>query len=81
MWCPACAWLIETALSRTPGFLSAAQLCHRPAAGSVRPVTADPNRITAVIERFGYSRPAGRKRGSRPAATGVDLFRNLRSCP
>jgi len=56
MWCPACAWLIETALARTPGVLSAAcsfvtdQLRVR-----YDPVTADPNRIAAVIERFGYS--------------------------
>ena len=56
MWCPACAWLIETALARTPGVLSATcsfvsdQLRVR-----YDPVTTDPNRITAVIERFGYS--------------------------
>ena len=56
MWCPACAWLIETALARTPGVLSAAcsfvtdQLRVR-----YDPVTADPRRITAVIGRFGYS--------------------------
>jgi heavy metal translocating P-type ATPase len=56
MWCPACAWLIETALARTPGVLSAAcsfatdqlRVCYDP-------VATGPNRITAVIERFGYS--------------------------
>jgi heavy metal translocating P-type ATPase len=56
MWCPACAWLIETVLSRTPGVFSAAcsfatdQLQIR-----FDPVATDPNRITAVIQRFGYS--------------------------
>ncbi|MGE5256936.1 MAG: heavy metal translocating P-type ATPase [Hyphomicrobiales bacterium] len=56
MWCPACAWLIETALGRTPGVLSAT--CSF-ATDQLRvhydPVTADPNWITAVIKRFGYS--------------------------
>jgi heavy metal translocating P-type ATPase len=55
MWCPACAWLIETVLIRAPGVLSAAcsfvadQLQVR-----YDPVATDPNRIAAVIERFGY---------------------------
>jgi len=56
MWCPACAWLIETALSKAPGVLSAAcsfvtdQLRVR-----YDPVATDPNRIMAVVQRFGYS--------------------------
>jgi heavy metal translocating P-type ATPase len=56
MWCPACAWLIETALVRTRGVLSATcsfasdQLQVR-----YDPVVIDPQRIAAVIERFGYS--------------------------
>jgi heavy metal translocating P-type ATPase len=55
MWCPACAWLIETALLRAPGVLSAAcnfvtdQLRVR-----YDPVATDPRRIAALIERFGY---------------------------
>jgi len=55
MWCPACAWLIETALIRAPGVMSAAcsfitdQLRVR-----YDPVATDPNRIAAAIERFGY---------------------------
>jgi heavy metal translocating P-type ATPase len=55
MWCPACAWLIETALNRTPGVLSAA--CSF-ASDRLRvrydPVVTDPNRIAAAVERFGY---------------------------
>jgi heavy metal translocating P-type ATPase len=55
MWCPACAWLIETALSRAPGVLSAAcsfvtdQLRVR-----YDPVATDPDRVIAVVQRFGY---------------------------
>lgn len=56
MWCPACAWLIETALARAPGVLSAA--CSF-ATDQLRvrydPVFTDPDRIMAVVQRFGYS--------------------------
>jgi heavy metal translocating P-type ATPase len=55
MWCPACAWLIETALFRAPGVLSAA--CSF-ATDQLRvrydPVASDPDRIIAVVQRFGY---------------------------
>ncbi|MCK7506313.1 MAG: heavy-metal-associated domain-containing protein [Desulfobacterales bacterium] len=48
MWCPACAWLIETALARAPGVLSAA--CSF-ATDRLRvrydPVATDPDRITS----------------------------------
>ncbi|MCK7515198.1 MAG: heavy-metal-associated domain-containing protein [Desulfobacterales bacterium] len=61
MWCPACAWLIETALARAPGVLSAA--CSF-ATDQLRvrydPVATDPDRITAVVQRFGYCRDACR---------------------
>ncbi len=56
MWCPACAWLVETALARAPGVLSAAcsfvtdQLRVR-----YDPVATDPDRIIGVVQRFGYS--------------------------
>ncbi len=56
MWCPACAWLIETALARAPGVLSAA--CSF-ATDRLRvgydPTTTDPNQIRSVVQRFGYS--------------------------
>ena len=55
MWCPACAWLIETALTRAPGVLSA--VCSF-ATDQLRvrydPVATDPDRIAAVVQRFGY---------------------------
>jgi len=56
MWCPACAWLIETVLSRTPGIRSAS--CNFVTDRlQVRydPIAADPNRIRSVVERYGYS--------------------------
>jgi heavy metal translocating P-type ATPase len=56
MWCPACAWLIETALARAAGVLSAA--CSF-ATDQLRvrydPVATDPDRMIAVVQRFGYS--------------------------
>jgi heavy metal translocating P-type ATPase len=55
MWCPACAWLIETALARAAGVASAA--CSF-ATDQLRvrydPVATDPHRIIAVVQRFGY---------------------------
>jgi heavy metal translocating P-type ATPase len=56
MWCPACAWLIETALARTPGVLSAA--CSF-ATDRLRveydPIATGPNQIRSTVQRFGYS--------------------------
>ncbi len=56
MWCPACAWLIETALARSPGVLTAT--CSF-ATDQLRvrydPVATDPNRIEALLRRFGYT--------------------------
>jgi len=56
MWCPACAWLIETALSRAPGVLSAAcSFVTDQLRVQYDPVATDPNRIMAVLQRFGYA--------------------------
>ena len=56
MWCPACAWLIESVLSRTPGVLSAAcSFVSDQLRVEYDPVAADPARIQAVLQRFGYS--------------------------
>jgi heavy metal translocating P-type ATPase len=62
MWCPACAWLIETALSRQPGVFSATctfvtDRLHV----QYDPVATDPSRIIAALRSFGYlaSSPAG----------------------
>lgn len=55
MWCPACAWVIETMLSRQPGVAAAA--CHF-ATDRLKcdydPVKTDPQRIIAAVNRLGY---------------------------
>jgi heavy metal translocating P-type ATPase len=56
MWCPACAWLIETALARAPGVLSAAcSFVTDRLRVQYDPVATDPSRIVAVLQRFGYA--------------------------
>jgi heavy metal translocating P-type ATPase len=56
MWCPACAWLIETALSRTPGIRSAVcSFVTDQLRVKYDPVGVDPGRIRSIVERFGYS--------------------------
>jgi heavy metal translocating P-type ATPase len=56
MWCPACAWLIETALSQAAGVLSAAcSFATDRLQVGYDPVVTNPNQIRSVIERFGYS--------------------------
>jgi len=56
MWCPACAWLIETALSQAAGVCSA--VCSF-ATDQLRveydPVVTNPNQIRSIVQRFGYS--------------------------
>ncbi len=56
MWCPACAWVIETALSRLEGvsranchFSTDRLRCH------YRPERTDPHQIRLVIQRLGYT--------------------------
>jgi len=55
MWCPACAWLIETALVRTPGVVEAR--CHF-STDRIRcrydPVRTTPAGIMAAVGRLGY---------------------------
>jgi heavy metal translocating P-type ATPase len=56
MWCPACAWLIEAVIRRTPGVLSAA--CSFAADRlhvAYDPTLTDPGRIRSVVQRFGYA--------------------------
>lgn len=56
MWCPACAWLIETALSRAPGVLSAAcSFVTDQLQVGYDPTATAPDRIRAVVQRFGYT--------------------------
>jgi heavy metal translocating P-type ATPase len=55
LWCPACAWLIETVLARTPGMVSA--VCRFETDRlQVRydPVAITPARILETLRRYGY---------------------------
>jgi len=56
MWCPACAWVIQTALKKQEGVLSAT--CDF-ATDRLRcrydPVVTGPDRIAAVVTRLGYA--------------------------
>ncbi len=56
MWCPACAWLIETVVRQTPG-VAAADCSFATDRLQIRfdPVATDPRRIIAAVERFGYA--------------------------
>ena len=55
MWCPACAWVIEAALKKTPGIIDAScnfstdrLLCN------YNPVELSPNGIMDTIKKLGY---------------------------
>lgn len=56
MWCPACAWVIDETLKKTPGVLNAATAF---ATDQIRctydPVRTAPSQIIRRIERLGYS--------------------------
>jgi heavy metal translocating P-type ATPase len=55
MWCPACAWVIETAVSRLKGVHQTS--CNFSADRfhcSYDPVTTSPSRIVHAIEKLGY---------------------------
>ena len=55
MWCPACAWVIETALVRLPGITTAA--CHFSTDRlrcRYRPDRTDPDEIRQTVARLGY---------------------------
>jgi heavy metal translocating P-type ATPase len=56
MWCPACAWLIETAVSRLPGVAATECNFHTDRLQvHYDPTELDPQRIAALIGRFGYT--------------------------
>jgi heavy metal translocating P-type ATPase len=56
MWCPACAWLIETALSQAAGVKSAAcSFSTDQLRVEYDPVATNPNQIRSIVQRFGYS--------------------------
>jgi heavy metal translocating P-type ATPase len=55
MWCPACAWLIETVLRGQPGVVSAVcDFATDRLSASYDPVRTSPGRLTAVIGSYGY---------------------------
>ncbi len=55
MWCPACAWLIETVLRRSPGVFSAAcTFVTDRLKVNYDPAVTDPNRIAAAVGTYGY---------------------------
>jgi heavy metal translocating P-type ATPase len=56
MWCPACAWVIETVLKQQPGVREAAcQFSTDRITCRYSPLRTNPGTLTAVIGRLGYS--------------------------
>jgi len=56
MWCPACAWLIETALTRMPGVKAATcNFVTDVLQVAYDPIACHPDRIVAAIRSFGYT--------------------------
>ncbi len=55
MWCPACAWLIDVALKKTPGVLdSRCDFATDRLGIRYNPVRTSPDRIIAEIAKLGY---------------------------
>ncbi len=55
MWCPACAWLIDESLNRTPGVIDAT--CNFSTDRlhiSFNPVQTSPDRIIEAVKKLGY---------------------------
>ncbi len=62
MWCPACAWLIETAIREAPGVMSVScNFATDRLSASYDPVRTSPDKLAAVIGSYGYRvrEPAG----------------------
>ncbi len=59
MWCPACAWVIEAVLKKTPGILS---VCCNFATDRVLceydPLQMSPDRVESILNRLGYTAEA-----------------------
>lgn len=56
MWCPACAWVIEAALKKTPGIETArCNFATDRLACTYDPTRLSPDRIDRVLARLGYS--------------------------
>jgi heavy metal translocating P-type ATPase len=55
MWCPACAWLVETAVREAPGVMSAScNFATDRLSASYDPVRTSPEKLAAVIDSYGY---------------------------
>ncbi|MFO7708397.1 MAG: cation-translocating P-type ATPase [Desulfobacterales bacterium] len=66
MWCPACAWLVETAIREKPGVIAAScNFATDRLSVSYDPVRTSPEKLAAVIGNYGYRvhDPAGEQRG------------------
>jgi heavy metal translocating P-type ATPase len=55
MWCPACAWLIDESLKKTPGIRqSRCNFSTDRLHVTYKPIRTSPDRIIAVIKQLGY---------------------------
>ena len=55
MWCPACAWVIEAALKKTPGIIDAScNFSTDRLRCNYNPVELSPNGIMDTIKKLGY---------------------------
>lgn len=56
MWCPACSWVIEAALKKTPGIETArCNFASDRLACTYDPTRMSPDRIDRILARLGYS--------------------------
>ena len=69
MWCPACAWVIETALLRLPGIIEAAcDFSTDRLRCRYDPVRVGPQEIALTIEKLGYGAAVPELDGTSPGA-------------
>jgi heavy metal translocating P-type ATPase len=55
MWCPACAWLIDESLKKTPGIVdSACNFSTDRLQVDYNPITTSPDRIINTVKKLGY---------------------------
>ena len=55
MWCPACAWVIDESLKKTPGVVdSTCNFSTDRLQINYNPITTSPDRIIAAVKKLGY---------------------------